>query len=368
MTSRDMELATLENAYQKALNLYENDLSVQGITSEAERKLSTVIQNQEKRKACITVLVTLLLKKVISPNQDIRLHRAEFDGGFSGRRLDTNIVTPFLRSQQFPGMSESGWLTRSFEQSHPFDLGYPGNITPKALKNSFLYLVDAAQRQGAPIAERFLLRIFVGLAEARDRNTNLRLARPVNLRIAEVVDKLMQHHQGKLSGAARLPVLALHAILSVLVRETGRYRDCKLLPLEAHTTADSRSDLIGDIVILDAAETVFEAYEIKHNVRITSELIAATFDKLRTTPVQRFYILTTYQHESYDEFEREIERVAHSHGCQLIVNGVDRTLLYYLRLIGSTRSFVDAYVTHLESDSVVNFQLKECWNKIVSSE
>ena len=368
MTGQDLGLEVLENAYQKALELYENELSVQGITAEAERELSTVIQNHEKRKACVTVLVTLLLKKALSPDQDIRLHRAEFGGGFSGRRLDTNLVTPFLRAKQFPSMSESDWLTRSFEQSHPFDLDYPGNITPKALKYSFLYLVDTAQRQGAPIAERFLLRIFVGLVEARDRNTNLRLARPVNLRIAEVVDKLMQHHQGKLSGAARLPVLALHAILSVLVRETGRYRDCKLLPLEAHTTADSRSDLIGDITILDAAESVFEAYEIKHNVRITSELIAATFEKLRTTPVQRFYILTTYPHDSYDEFEREIERVAQSHGCQLIVNGVDRTLLYYLRLIGSTRSFVDAYVTHLETDSVVNFQLKEHWNKIVSSD
>ena len=161
-------------------------------------------------------------------------------------------------------------------------------------------------------------------------------------------------------------MLALHAIVSVLVREVERYRGCKLLPLQAHTTADSRSDLIGDIIIVDAEESVFEAYEIKHNVRITSELINATFGKLQTTPVQRFYILTTYPHESYDEFEHEILRVAQSHGCQLIVNGVDRTLLYYLRLIGSTRSFIDAYVTHLESDSVVNFQLKERWNQIVS--
>lgn len=368
MTENDRANEILEEVYREAVDSFSFDVSVPGVTDVEESHLATVIQNQEHRKGAIAVLVTLLLKKVLSPDQDIRLHRAEFDGGFSGRRLDTQIVTPFLRSKQFPSMSESGWLTRSFEQSHPFDFDYLGNITPKALKRSFLCLIDVAQRQGATIAERFLLRLFIGLVEARDKNTNLKLARPVNLPIAEVVDKLRQHHQGRTSGAARLPVLAMHAILSVLARETERYRDCKLLPLEAHTTADSRSHLIGDINILHADETVFEGYEIKHNVPITSELIETSFEKLRTTPVQRFYILTTYPHASYDEFKEDIQRVAQTHGCQLIVNGVDRTLLYYLRIIGSTRSFIDAYVTLLESDEDVNFPLKESWNQIVESD
>ncbi len=368
MTRQHPGRKLLGQVYQVALKHYDEDIAPQGISVREESELWTVIRSQERRKACVAVLVTLLLKKALSPDQDIRLHRAEFEGGFSGRRLDTQVVTPFLRSKQFPSMSESGWLTRSFEQSHPFDLDYPGNITPKALKESFLYLVDAAQKQGARCAERFLLRILVGLVEARDKNTNLKLARPVNLTISEVVDKLTRHHQERTPGAARLPVLALHAMLSVLLRETERYRACKLLALESHTTADSRSDHIGDIVILDADDAVFEGYEIKHNVRVTSDLIQTSFEKLRTTPARRFYILTTFPHESYDEFDADIRHIAQTHGCQLIVNGVDRTLLYYLRLIGSTRSFIDAYVTHLESDPVVNFQLKDRWNEIVSSE
>ncbi|MCY3832102.1 MAG: hypothetical protein OXG85_03735 [Chloroflexi bacterium] len=367
MTAQHRGQELLEKIYQEAVVSYENDGPAPGIADAEERHLQTIIQNQENRKAAVAVLVTLLLKKILSPSQDIRLHRAEFDGGFSGRRLDTQVVTPFLRSKQFPSMSESGWLTRSFEQSHPFDFDYPGNITPKVLKRSFLCLIDVAQRQGATISERFLQRLFIGSVEARDKNTNLKLARPVDLSVSEVVEKLRQHHQGKTSGAARLPVLAIHAILSVFTRETERYRNRKLLPLESHTTADSRSHLIGDINILDADETVFEGYEIKHNVPITSELIETSFDKLRTTPVQRFYILTTYPHHSYDEFKEDIQRVAHTHGCQLIVNGVDRTLLYYLRIIGSTRSFIDAYVTLLESDEDVNFPLKESWNQIVES-
>jgi DNA (cytosine-5)-methyltransferase 1 len=367
LTQLESCLEILEAVYEEALASYELEVPVPGITDVEERHLATVLRNQEKRKAAVAVLVTLLLKKLLNPDQDIRLHRAEFDGGFSGRRLDTKVVTPFLRSKEFPSMSESGWLTRSFEQSHPFDFNYPGNITPKALKQSLLQLFDAVQRQGQIIAERFLLRLFIGLVETRDKNRNLKLARPVNLSIAEVVDILRRHHQGKAAGAARLPVLAIHAILSVLATETERYRDCKLLPLESHTAADSRSHLIGDINILGADNKIFEGYEIKHNVPITSELIETSFDKLRTTPVQRFYILATYPRDDYGAFNEDIQRVAQTHGCQLIVNGVDRTILYYLRIIGSTRSFIDAYVTLLESDEDINFQLKESWNQIVSS-
>jgi len=366
VTEPDWRAEALEDIYREAMYRYNNDESISEISEEEESQLSTVIKNQENRKAAVAVLVTLLLKKISSPAQDIRFHRTEFDGGFSGRRLDTQIVTPFLRSKQFPSMSESGWLTRSFEQSHPFDFNYPGNITPKALKRSFLHLVDAAQKNGADKAKFLMLRLFTGLIEARDKNTSLNLARPVNLSIAELVNRLQHHHDVKRPGAARLPVLAIHAILTVLARETDRYRNCQLLPLEAHTTADSRSQLIGDINIVDSNGGLFEGYELKHNVPITSELIQTSFEKLRTTPVKVFYILTTFSHTSYDEFRPDINHVARTHGCQLIVNGVDRTLLYYLRLIGETRSFVDAYVSHLENDPAITFELKESWNQIAA--
>lgn len=63
----------------------------------------------------------------------------------------------------------------------------------------------------------------------------------------------------------------------------------------------------------------------------------------------------------------DIRQVAQEHGCQLIVNGVDPTLQYYLRLIGSTREFVNAYVTNLEIDPSVTYRIKQAWNEIVAS-
>lgn len=356
----------LEALYNRALELYTDHGVVPELPAPYGEHLQTIIAHQESNRGVLAVIVTLLLQKLHDPEQDIRLHQAQLEDGFSGRGLDTRVVTPFLREQRFPFMQGgSGWLTRSLEQANPYDLNYPGNIRPRTVKNAFLQLIDGVQCQELP-AEGVLLGVFIGLIDFRDRNTNLILSRPVNLSIAQVVDKVSRHHDVPAGGASRLPVLAIHAILSILARETDRYRNCTVLPLEQHNAADTRTNLIGDINITDAAGAPFEGYEIKHNIPITAELIRASYEKFRGVQVARFYILTTYPHADYAEFDPDIRRIAQTHGCQLIVNGVDRTLYYYLRLIGNTGAFLDAYVTSLENDPSVTFQLKEAWNAIVA--
>ena len=90
-------------------------------------------------------------------------------------------------------------------------------------------------------------------------------------------------------------------------------------------------------------------------------------DEFRGVQVERFYILTTYHHDSYAEFEPDIQQIAQAHGRQLIVNGVYPTLRYYLRLIKSTDEFVSDYVSHLETDPSITFQMKQAWNEIVAT-
>lgn len=199
------------------------------------------------------------------------------------------------------------------------------------------------------------------------QKTELRLVRRINLSIDQIVDKVNQHYSINSKKTSRLPVLAIHSVMVILARELKRYEDCTILPLKPHIAANSRKDLIGDVHIVDSDSNLFEGYEVKHNIPISSGLIQASFEKLRTTPVKKFYILTTYHHDSYTEFEPDIQRVAQEHGCELTVNGVDPTLRYYLRLAGDTREFVNAYVTHLETDPSITFQLKEAWNEIVAS-
>ncbi len=159
----------------------------------------------------------------------------------------------------------------------------------------------------------------------------------------------------------------MQAILSVLVREAERYKGCAVLPLEHYIAAGQRTDLIGDAHIVDSNNTLFEGYEIKHNIPITSEWIRSSFEKLQKTPVKRFYILTTYPHNDYSEFKLNIQQIARAHGCQLTVNGVDHTLGYYLRFIRDPSAFMHEYVSGLERDPTVSFQLKETWNEIVQA-
>ena len=177
----------------------------------------------------------------------------------------------------------------------------------------------------------------------------------------------MQHHSIQTPNASRLPILAIHSAMTIIAQEFERYTNYTVLPLEHHNTADFRTDLIGDVNIVDANNDLFEGYEIKHNIPISSSLIQTSLDKFRGTQVQRFYILTTYHHDSYAEFEPDIQRIAQAQGTQLIVNGVYPTLRYYLRLIKSTDEFVSGYVSRLQTDPSVTYQMKEAWNEIIAA-
>ena len=366
MTEQDI----LNDVYQQALDLYQSNGLPPTLSAPYSGYIDVIVAHREQNKGVLAVLTTLLVKKLHTPGQDIRQHQVQLSDGFSGRGLDTKVVTPFLRDQRFPHMqSGSGWLTRSLEQSNSYDLNYPGNISPAPVKQAFLGLVDGVQRQGLS-AESILIGIigiFTSLIRFRQQNANLILSRPANLSFAQVVDKIRRHHNQSMPGVSRLPVLAIHAILTISVKEVGRFVNCTILPLEHHNTADVRTNLIGDVHIVDVDNTLIEGYEVKHNIPISSNLIQTSLEKLHNTPVQTLYILTTYHHDSYSEFQPDIQRADREHGCQLIVNGVYPTLLYYLRLTGRAREFMDAYATNLETDPSVTYQLKEVWNEIAAS-
>lgn len=355
----------LNQAYDDAMEAYRSG-SEYDLPPTVASACEVVIANQERSKGVLAVLITLMLKKIATPEQDIRRHQDRMDGGFSGRGLDTRVVTLFMKIQNFPAMAESGWLTRSLEQPVPYTLDYPARISGPGVKNAFLSIIDEVQCKGVS-ARQTLGHILLRLIKFRERNSSIALDRPVDLSVGDTIDKIRSHHSVSNRGVSRLPVLAIHAILSVLARELDRYDGCEVLPLEHHNASDSRTHSIGDVVILDSAGNPFEGYEIKHDIVITDGLIRDSVAKFRTTPVRRYYILTTYNQDDYSEFDAVIKQVADSHGCQLIVNGVDRTLMYYLRLIKGTRDFVNEYVSNLETDPSIGFDLKMAWNEIVQS-
>ena len=187
----------------------------------------------------------------------------------------------------------------------------------------------------------------------------------INLAIPEIVDKVNLHYNSRHPSSYRLPVLAIHTIMGLLVQETERYQGCALLPLERSSLALRRKNLIGDVNIVDADYRLFESYLIKHKTRINSKLIQPAVERLASSSARRFYVLNTHCRQDYSKFDGYTQHVSRIYGRQLIFDSVDRTLMYYLRLIEDTTRFVDEYVSNLETDPSVTFQLKQAWNEIV---
>lgn len=327
-----------------------------------------LVSRSESNKGMIAVLTTLLVHKIVDPEQDIRYHQAQLPNGFAGRSIDQNYVTPFMKKVSFPAMAESGWLTRSLEQAHPYDLDYPGKIKPDTVKNAFLNIIDRVQVHGLS-ADEVLFYFFRLLVKQRD-DLKIELAKPHSLSINKIIKLLELHFSYKYScaGASRLPTLAIYAAYQCMMGQVARFSDKILCPLESHNSADTQSGRIGDIDINNENGTAFEGVEIKHEIQITRQLVADAYEKFKIYNTDRYYLLTTANMDSADwnAIDSEIQKIAQIHGCQVIVNGVYSTLKYYLRLVTDPAEFIDKYVELLKVDETIKFQHKAVWNEIIS--
>lgn len=358
----------LEKAYTEAMQKVGSDDTIKSdLNEDISNPLQEILERSESAKAVLTVVVTSLVYKIQNPEQDIRNHQTSIENGYSGRTFDSKYITPFLKTAKFPAMAESGWLTRSLEQKVPYDTNYSGAIRPASLKTSFLQTMDFIQKGNQ--LEEVLSFLFQGLIIQRN-SYQIDLAKPLNLPIATIVDLLSKHFDTKYSaeGASRLPVIALYAAYQCLVNEAKRFEGKTLLPMESHTSADSRSGRIGDIDIVDEKEKAFEAVEVKHGIAITAQLIKDAFEKFKTTQVNRYYLLSTANIDisQKDKIDQEIERIKNIHGCHVIANGLTHSLKYYLRLLSDTSEFIENYVNLIETDTALKFEHKKQWNTIIS--
>lgn len=341
------------------------------ITESIQQDLNTVIEKActEKNKAVLAVTITLLLKKSEHPEQDIRYHQKGMVSGFSGRSLDSKIVTPFLREHNFPYMkSGSGWLTRSLEQAQPYDLAYSGSIKPTNLKTSFLRIVDEVEH-GRESPQECLMYILQRLIHWREHHASIDLAKPTGRRIVDIVELLEQHWStSDSSGVSVLPVLTVYAVYKCLIAEVKRYEGCQLLELMSHTSADSKTGRLGDIDIQSDEGRVIESVEVKHGITITHQMIAQLKEKIASSGLKTFYVLSTQERIPPEELSKITDllvTIRNHYGCQVIPNGVGATIRYYLRLLKDTDNFIREYVSLLESNPELPFSLKEKWNEIV---
>lgn len=358
----------LEQIYEESLNSFSYDGDSTALPDMVKENIETIVARSETNKGLLTVLITLLVHKIVKPEQDIRYHQAQLPNGFAGRVIDTEEVTPFMKKVSFPAMAESGWLTRSLEQAHPYTMDYPGRITPAAVKKAFLSLIYEVEENGMS-ANEILNYIFKLLIKQRDA-LKIELAKPHSLSISGIINILEKHFTYKYTcaGASRLPVLAIYAAYQCMMEQVARFEGKILCPLESHNSADKQSGRIGDIDVNNPNGMAFEGVEIKHEIQITKQLVTDAYEKFKMYHTDRYYLLTTANMDNADwnAIEEEIQRINQIHGCQVIVNGVYTSLKYYLRLVRDPAEFIDRYVELLKSDETIKFQHKTVWNDIIS--
>lgn len=328
-------------------------------------------QCEKASSGYLNIITALSIKAVYGDTVDIRYHQTQIQSqtdrpaGFNFRGVSEKIIYTWMEDHEFHG-AKSGWQTRTFERPKPYLMTYDENIG--SIKQSFLTIYNEAEKH--PQAAIYALALLL-LRRIELRETNeITLAVP-NLQDVIQITQLFRSHffydYKDSKGASRLPVLALYAVYMVLTKELRRYADKHLKRLEAHSAADSQTGSIGDIEVLNADETVFEAVEVKHQIQINKAIVDSAKQKIRSSRVDRYYILTTSQHhEPTAEVLAEVGNVKRLLGTQMIVNGVVPTIRYYLRLLSDPSSVLPEYVKLLQLDNAVSFEHRDIWNKIAT--
>ena len=369
----------LEEAYQKALTEFEKDRGrafIDALPDHAKSWIIAIGTNPEKHKAAVSVLTTLLTKKIETPGQDIRYHRTDLPKGFSGRSYDTRYITPFIKDRfgtKF-AMKESGWLTRAFEKPEAYKLDYTGKITPEYIKSSFLHILDDVEKRGSKAAEEYLIALFICLlrrkaeveALASKKKTISDKETTINL-----ISQILREHFN-VSPASRLPVIAVYAVYKRISKEAARYEGKKLNPLRTHISPDLYAG-VGDVEVIDEEGRYFEVVEVKYGRPIDVGMLNDVYGKIKGKNVQRYYLLTTahpyIKSEEAAIIQGLIDKVKNECGCEVIINGVIPTIQYYLRLLRRPSEFIEHYTQVLreeyEKRAEITDEHLKAWEKLL---
>jgi len=328
-------------------------------------KFEKIIENQ---KGLFTVLITLGIHKILFPDQDIRKHQHSILEGFSGRTIDTKFITPTLRELNLPSMRESGWLTRSLEQPHPYDKSYPGKI--KTGKENFLNLIHFIETQSV-FAEEIILSILKSLNEIRKKNQIILkpLASPEKLSLDKIYFGLETLVNKKYSspGGSKIPVLICYSLLNIFCKEIERYKNCHVKNIGSHLSPDFRSKASGDIEIFKE-DLLYESYEIKLDVEITSHIVNRVKDKIYEHNPERYFLLSSrITKKEKDLIHEKLKLIKKEHGCQLIIDNPLDLIRRYMRVINKLDYFVQNLGEIIVNDPELKIEHKNGWKDFYDS-
>lgn len=362
------ETQILEDAFSIAQQLNNTQETRDTFSYLIVEAIDVLIDKIDSNKSLLSALVTSIVKKIICPTQDIRLHRTDFENGYSARSLDTNVTAPFFK-QHFPKYAnkESAFLTLATRERIRWTLeeGSFLKIRNKEVKNAFLSILNALENRKVDTKE-CLAYIFVKLIELSAHHyaifdktiESLSFTQVINIDI--VLQMLQKHFETKLS--SRLPVIAIYAAYQELFKQIKRFEGKKLALLNTHTSSDKHG--YGDIDILNNDGTYFESVEIKHGIPINKNHIFDIAKKCENSTVEKYYILTTYK-GSFENKEEElfikqfVLKIQQDSGLKIIANGIIDSLKYYLRFIDNYQDYLKTYTESLIADAQTSTEIKD---------
>lgn len=367
------EKEILVNTFKSAKKIDKTKVSIQ-----IKQDIDFLIEKIDTNKSLISALVTSLVKKISNPKQDIRLHRKDFENGYSARVLDTQVTSPFFKDN-FPKYAnkESSFLTLATRERIKWtkEEGTNLKIRDKKLKACFLNVFEQVELFYI-LPNDYLIYILAKLIELSKiekkffKNSNFRLKKTEILNIHLIIKMLQEHFNIKQS--SRLPVVAIYSIYEILLPKFERFKHKKLIELQVHTSADKKG--YGDIEIYNLDNQPFEIVEIKHNIPIDKYLIFDIAKKTQNIKIDRYYILTTFENGFINNnTEREVTefifKLNKERGIDIIANGIISTLKYYLRFMDNYHEFIDIYTKNLikeakKSTEIKKFHIKN-WTDIV---
>lgn len=328
--------------------------------------LDALVSNIGSNKYLYSVFITACVEKTVHPHQDIRrIQSRQMKNGYSNRNMDQTYVTPFLSSHSLTHCAKSGVESgRNVERGIPLDFDYTLQPKGRGNRDILLGLFHALEvQQAEPLA--CMTALFVRDMQ-REQHSVYEYHQPAGRTVQEVVDAVLGHYAKAVGkGKSRLPVLAIHAAYHCLVLECGRYAGKTLRPINRHTSNDKKG-WVGDVQVDDGEGTPFEAVEVKSGQTISAGMVE---DKKRHHQVKRYYVLSTeavYIKPGQEEDVRiAVANVRAETGCEVIVNGLPRSLWYYLRLLSDPDCFLTQYTKEVQLDQDIQHVHRGLWAEIL---
>ena len=208
----------------------------------------------EKGRAMFVHSVLLSAIKLVSPTQDVRLHKTRWKGGIDMRSIDRKCVTAWFNSRDMGiRLNPDGlFMTRTFAENYPYVLVFQADI--KGPKTEWLEFIDGLQRgRIQPLAALQALLYGAYLRNIAFENIcdNVRKIVTQIRDSASPIDIITEHISMMKNGGSRLLEIAIHSLMqcayeaSIDIPQLGRMD--KPAPLKPMRAPDKKAGDVGDI-------------------------------------------------------------------------------------------------------------------------